>query len=60
MDVDTEELRLVYEAFSVRELNDELSSRGLRADGVSLQTDLNPSFRPSFLSCMCFSSYITA
>jgi len=49
MDVDTEELRLVYEAFSVRELNDELSSRGLRADGVSLQMDLTLSYYPSFL-----------
>jgi len=46
MDVDTEELRLVYEAFSVRELKDELSSRGLRADGVSVHTS-PPSLRPS-------------
>lgn len=69
MDVDTEELRLVYEAFSVRELKDELTSRGLRADGVRspvaythppLPSSL-PSFPPSFLrslSLLCLPAWV--
>lgn len=34
MDVDTEELRQIYDALSVRELKEELTSRGLQTEGV--------------------------
>ncbi|EWM20399.1 DNA-binding SAP [Nannochloropsis gaditana] len=37
MDVDTEELRQIYDALSVRELKEELTSRGLQTEGTALE-----------------------